>query len=437
MINVATVPPRNETGPEWLRHWVRALVFLFPITVATVGWGSVIFGLLLLPALYYGRGWKSLSAWEQRIMAGYVLVFLAMALSMVNANDLKEGGQMLGRILRFSMIVPIYLMFRRYRFSMGRELAAGAFVACLVMAGQAMYEVMWQGAPYALGRYHKIVFGDLAVLWAAVIAVAGICVMNKWWQRTIIVAAILLAFYASALAQARGSWLFIPLIPVVLFWSQWQLLKHMRLWALAGFAAIILVGGGVLSQSEKIISGVERGLNDLERFAEDPAAETSWGIRLNLWRNSLLVFQEHPILGTGAGDFKLEMERMVEDGRSWNPYVEEFGHAHNIYFDALARAGIVGLVTIVLAILLFPLSYFYRGLRCAADPWSRFYAVGGVMLIAAFATFGLTEGLWSRNAFLNTYVIVLVVLMAGLVNRREAAPDNAPAEHRDEALGKG
>jgi len=421
MINETTVSLREESSPKWLHHWVRALVFLFPITVATIGWGSVIFGLLLLPALYYGRGWKQLGAWERRLMTGYVLVLLAMALSLVNAENLKDGGQMVERFLRFSMIVPIYLMFRRYRFVMGRELAAGAFIACLVMAGQAMYEVVWQGAPNAIGHYHKIVFGDLAVLWAAVIAVAAVSVMNVWWQRAVIVAAILLAFYASALAQARGSWLFIPLVPVILFWSQWKLLKHMRLWALAGFAAIIIAGGGALFQSEKIVSGVERGLNDLERFAEDPAAETSWGIRLNLWRNSLLVFQESPVFGTGAGDFKLEMERMVEDGRSWNPYVEEFGHAHNIYFDALARAGIVGFVAIVFAILLLPLAYFYQGVRHETDPWARFYAIGGVMLIVAFATFGLTEGLWSRNPFLNTYVIVLVVLMAGLVNCREAS----------------
>lgn len=425
MSNEATVPLRYDTSPEWLRQWVRVLVFIFPIAVATVGWGSVIFGLLLLPALYYGRGWKSLTTWERRIMLGYLLVFVAMALSMINADDLKEGVQMLDRFLRFVMIVPIYLMFRRYRFSMGRELAAGAFVACLVMAGQAVYEVVWQGAGHAQGHYHKIVFGDLAVWWAAVVAVMAVTVAKNWWLRAAAIAAILLALYASVLSQTRGAWLFIPLIPLVLLWSQWGELKNLRIWAVAGFVILMIAGGGALFQSEKIINGVQRGLNDLERFADDPGTGNSWGTRLNLWRNSLLLAQEHPILGSGVGDFRLDMERLVEDGRSWSPYVVRYSHAHSIYFDALARAGIVGLFATVLAILLLPLVFFARGVRRATEPWSRFYAIGGVMLVAAFATFGLSEGLWARNPFVNTYVITLVVFMAGLVDRRQLLAGSA------------
>lgn len=433
MINELTVTQREEASPEWLRHWVCALVFIFPITVATIGWGSVIFGLLLLPALYYGRGWKKLSAGEQRIMAGYVLLLLAMALSMVNAEDLKESGQMLERFLRFSMIVPIYLMFRRYRFTMGRELAAGAFFACLVMAIQAVYEVMWQGESVVSGHYNKIVFGDLAMWWAAVIAVAAVTVMKHWWQRVFIVAAILLALYASVLAQARGAWLFVPLIPVILFWSWGIWLKKTRLWVVIGLVAIFTLVGVTLLQSDKIMGSIEQGITNVEQFTKDPAKRNSWGIRLNLWRNAFLVFKEHPVLGSGTGDFSLEMKRLVDDSRSWSPHVVEFSHAHNIYFDTMARAGLVGLAAMILATLLLPLAFFYRGVRREVEPWARFYAAGGVMLIAAFATFGLSEGLWLRNPFINTYVIALVVFMAGLVNHREAS---APTPRRDETLDK-
>ncbi|SCZ67396.1 O-antigen ligase [Thiohalomonas denitrificans] len=415
----------SATSSQWLFSLVRALVFLFPITVATVGWGSSIFVLLLLPALYYGRGWNTLSTWEQRLMLGYVLVFAVMVLSMVNAQDFKESGQMLERFLRLALIVPIYLMFRRFRFCMGRELAAGALVACFAMGAQAIYEVMWQGESHAEGYYHKIVFGDLAVWWAAVVAVLATTVVKNGWARAVIAVAISVALYASVLSQTRGAWLFIPLIPAILLWSQWHMLKNSRNWIVAGVAALMVIGGGAAFQSQKVMGGIERGVEELQSFENNPGELSSWGTRLNLWRNSLLLLQETPILGSGVGDFRVDMERLVEEERSWSRHVVLFSHAHSIYFDALARGGILGLLTTVSVLLVFPFVIFARELRRSRQPWSRFYAIGGVMLIAAFAVFGFSEGLWARNPLVNTYVTGLVVLLAGAVNSREDSAQNA------------
>ena len=122
------------------------------------------------------------------------------------------------------------------------------------------------------------------------------------------------------------------------------------------------------------------------------------------------------MLGTGVGDFQADMQRMVEDGRSLNPYVAQFGHAHSIYFDTLAKGGGLGFVVTVTGLLLIPFIIFVKGVRRAERPEERFYAIGGVLLIAAFATFGVSEGLWARNPFVNTYVISLVVFLAGMAN---------------------
>jgi O-antigen ligase len=415
-------------SPPWLLQLVRFLVFLFPITVATVGWGSAIFVLLLLPALYYGRGWSTLNTWEKRLLLGYVLVFVAMSLSLLNAEELLEGAKALERYLRFALIIPLYLMFRRFDFALGRELVAGAVVACLVMGGQAYYEVQWQGFGLAEGYYHKIVFGDLAVWWATVAALSAVTLLSGWWARLMIGLVIVAALYASLLSQTRGAWLFVPLLPVVFLWVQWPRLGSMRYWVIAGVIALLVITAGAGSQSVRLKGGIERGIQEIEIFARKPDAATSWGIRLNLWRNSLLLLKDTPLLGTGVGDFQIDMKRMVADGRSWNPYVEQFNHAHSIYFDTLAKGGVLGFLTTVIALLLLPLTAFIRGLRRAERPWERFYAIGGVLLVAAFATFGLSEGLWTRNPFVNTYVICLVVLLAGMVNRQERA--EAEIDHR-------
>lgn len=418
MTHPTVANPAVMDSPQWLEWVVRALLFLFPVTVATVGGGSIILALLVLPALYYGRGWTRLESWEKRMLLGLVAVFVVMALSLVNAEELREGGKALERYLRFVTILPLYLMFRRFGYTFGRELAWGAVAGAVLMFAQALYQVKWLDLPLAQGYYHKIVFGDLAVWWAAVSALFAVTILKGWRARLAIVAVIAMALYASMLSLTRGAWLFVPVFPLILIWAYWGRAKRMRKWVVAGVVAGIALLAVVGSESEQLSEGFKRGLDEIEVFAKNPEAETSWGIRLNLWRNSLLLLQETPLLGTGVGDFKTDMKRMVEDGTSWNPHVAEFGHAHSIYFDTLAKGGVLGFVTTVTVLLLMPFIVFVKAVRRAELSWVRFYALGGVLLIAAFATFGLSEGLWTRNPFVNTYIICLVVFMAGMVNSR-------------------
>ncbi len=410
----------NGDAPRWLVWWVRVLVFLFPVSVATVGWGSAIFFLLLFPALYYGRGWSALQQWERRLLLGYVAVFAVMSLSMVNAEEYREGIKALDRYLRFVLMIPIYLMFRRFDFRLGREFALGALLACVLMMAQAIYQVTWQGDTFATGHYHKIVFGDLAVWWAAVAALFAVTLTKEWLTRIGIVVLIGMALYASLLSQTRGAWLYVPLIPAVLLWAYWPRLQLARSTLIGAVVVFLALTATLVMQSDRLRGGIERGVSELQAFEQNPAAPTSWGVRINLWRNALLIFKESPLLGTGVGDFQTDMKRMVEDGRSLNPYVSKFGHAHSIYFDTLAKGGLLGLVATVTALLLIPFILFVKAMRRAERPEEIFYATGGVLLIVAFTTFGVSEGLWSRNPFVNTYAISLLVFLAGMAKAQSA-----------------
>ena len=409
-------------APAWMYGYVSILVFLFPGVIATTnGLGSIIFTLLVLPSLYYGRGWRSLETGEKRFLLGILAVFLAMSLSLVNSENVIEGVGKLERYLRLAMIVPLYLMFRRFELSLARPLAWGALLACLVMAAQGWYQVAWQGNAFASGYYHKIVFGDLAILWSAIVAALALTLLRHKGILALAILAIVAGLYASLLSNTRGAWLFIPVFVLLLVWVQWRTMwlgKRTMLATLLALA-LILVGAG-LSQQEHLLGGISRGVDDLQTFANDPRAGTSWGTRLSLWHNSWQIFKESPLLGTGLGDFHHQMILMAEDGRSWTPAVALYDHAHSIYFDALANAGLIGLIAMLLGYLALPLWVFNQGIRTANCSESRFYALGGMITVLAFATFGLSEGLWARNPFINTYAICLVVLMAGMMNHRQA-----------------
>lgn len=404
---------------RWLTWWTAALVFIFPVVVATTnGGGSYVYTLLVLPALYYGRHWQNLSLWERRILLGFVVALIAMSLSFINSEDIRQGLKYLERYLRFVLMIPVYLMMRRYSLALGRELGVGAIVACVVMAVQGGYQVSWVGHEFASGYYHKIVFGDLAVLWGALAVIFALTMARGGLGIGIAAISASAALYASVLSQTRGSWLFVPVFILTLLWMYRKELLANRQMVLAGFVVMLALMSFGIWKSDRFVQGVERGAEDLRIFMQDPSAGTSWGIRLNLWRNTLLIVEGNPLLGTGLGDFHQDMRAMAADGRSWSTAVEDFGHAHSIYFDALANAGLVGLAATVVTYLLLPFMAFVRGLRRAVTSEQRFYAMGGLVTVLAFATFGLSEALWARNPFVNTYIICIVVFLAGVRSSR-------------------
>lgn len=407
----------DASAPRWLVWWISILVFLFPVVVATIdGGGSYVYTLLVLPALYFGRHWKCLSLWEKRVLLGFVVALVAMSFSLVNSDDVRQGLKYLDRYLRIVLMIPVYLMLRRYGFAVGHILGAGAVVATIVMALQGWYQVNRLGHAFASGYYHKIVFGDLVVLWGALAVVFAVTMVRGGLGVGIAAISAVAALYASILSHTRGSWLFIPVFMLTLLWVYRKQLLASRRMLIGGGAAAFALISVMVWQGDRFIYGIERGAEDLRVFMQDPSVGTSWGIRLNLWRNTLLIVEESPLLGTGLGDFHQEMRDMAADGRSWSTAVVDFGHAHSIYFDALANAGLVGLGATVVAYLLLPFIVFVGGIQRAVTPEQRFYALGGLVTVLAFATFGLSEALWARNPFVNTYIVCIAVFLGGMVN---------------------
>ena len=72
------------------------------------------------------------------------------------------------------------------------------------------------------------------------------------------------------------------------------------------------------------------------------------GNRPILWRNSLGIFRDHPLLGTGMGSFVTAYPPYQTDAQD---LVTE--HAHNDYVEALTETGLLGGVLILAALVLF------------------------------------------------------------------------------------
>jgi len=132
-------------------------------------------------------------------------------------------------------------------------------------------------------------------------------------------------------------------------------------------AAALIVTLGVILVSWL---GIGRAL---DRFATYKKLETSEGRRAEMLHDSLRIFQDHRIIGTGLGTLQevFPLYETAYDGLVVN-------HSHNDYAEALAETGVIGgLCGLVFMVLLFWTSW--KILSVEGDPRSFAYHAGALV----------------------------------------------------------
>jgi len=126
---------------------------------------------------------------------------------------------------------------------------------------------------------------------------------------------------------------------------------RVKKFAIGGLAVIlILVGSFVILREAAFIQKSKT----LSRLAAISLEESTTRSRLMVWKMSWQGFKEHPILGWGPENYILVFNKyydpLMYDQEPW------FDRAHNVFFDWLTAAGILGLLAYLS---LFGLVIFY------------------------------------------------------------------------------
>lgn len=394
------------------------LAAAFPfVSVSVPGGGSTIYTLFALAGLLFGWGVVVRSeGGERRWWLALLLLFLLATLSLAYSAELNNGVQRLERFFRLATLGLVFAVMVRGRVVAGHYFIFGLMAAAFSLFVQALYEIHWLKREIAVGLYHKIIFGDMAMLIALLLFTAAITLLQGRMRRLALLF-IPLALYASVMSVTRGAWLVLPFIALTLVWLYRRRVDR-RIWWGVGLALAVAVALVALLRPAPLVGPIERGVEELHIFVTDPARQTSWGDRLNMWRNATLIWWENPLLGTGIGDFNHDTLELIAQGRSLSGDVAQYNHAHSIYFDTLATLGLVGLGVMVVALFLLPGYLFHRAWQQAGDAQTRFAALAGLLTVISFAIFGFSEGWLSRNPFINPYIIYLALFAATLATSR-------------------
>jgi len=423
MTETASPAPAAPSVDTWVARLLQVGTFLFPTLHPLVRHGGgTLWVLACLGGLFWlwrarRRGlpaWSALGRGERVLLLGLLLIPLAALLSLVNADDWTYVGVKLEKPLQVLLFPLAYLWVRHEGVDLGRAFLWGVVAATPIMLAVGVWQ-MAHGAAWAHGAYYRILYGDLALYFLAILVVADL-VWVRGRRRWLLWAAMGCAFVAVLLSGTRGAWL---AGAVLLPWALWcyRRVLSRRQWQWLGAGALLTLAA-VLAVPSPIQERLVQGFQELQHLEERPGS--SWATRYHLWRTSVAVWREHPWLGTGVGDLHEELARAAEAGRY--PAATHYDHAHSVYFDALATMGLVGLAALLLGFFLVPAWYFARHLRRARDPYGRFLALAGLLGVAAFALFGLTEAWFSRMHLTRAYLVHLLVFVSALA-AHGAAPE--------------
>ncbi|MBI4370937.1 MAG: O-antigen ligase family protein [Elusimicrobia bacterium] len=138
-------------------------------------------------------------------------------------------------------------------------------------------------------------------------------------------------------------------------------------------------------------------------------AASAQNARLVLWRVACGIFRDHPLFGSGPGNYRLLYPTyhsgLLDGEKTW-------GSAHNLFLHQAAERGLVGLIALALVCLVLGRDAWRRA-REHRDAWSLWALSSG----AAFLVMNLTE-IALQTEQVATLFLILALLPAVEAVRR-------------------
>lgn len=226
----------------------------------------------------------------------------------------------------------------------------------------------------------------------------------------VILCAVIGGLYAS---QTRASWL----IALILFGVAGGFFYRENKKTVSTVGGVIFCVALCLffASSGKWLDRFKLIQSDIAQY-QDGNANTSIGARLQIWQASWIIFTEHPWTGIGGRNQPFQ-ENMVETGVNFAPEAARQMHAHNEFLQRTVRYGLLGGVAVI-AMFLVPFIYFISYIH-SSDPVLKTTAFTGAVYSLAFFLFGLSDVIFEWRTTVHLYIVVLSVLLAILIKRKE------------------
>ena len=269
----------------------------------------------------------------------------------------------------------------------------GAFGAGVI----AIYERAVIGLERADNGINAIPFGNLSLLMAVLSLVAGIYYFHQrrqfyYWLLTLAISAAFLGFVASLLSGTRGGWISIPFLAALLLPATKNLITS-KVRNIALLLIMIIVVAIIAYPPTGVWSRLMAIFNNIYQYFINNDADTSLGMRFELWRAGWYMFKDSPVMGVGEGGVQVWLKSLASEGLLHED-VAIYPQLHSDIIDTLARRGLLGLISLLLLYTAFAYAFAKKVLQANDNVRFRLLAISGLMVIIAFFDFGLSQAMF-------------------------------------------
>lgn len=311
---------------------------------------------------------------------------------------------------RFVLLLPVFLMVRRYGFK-EPALRYGVLIGAILAGIWGYYQKIELGMHRAKGFTNGQIaaFGDIGLI-SGVMTVA---LLQPYWRYSkvwLVIALIGLGAgaFASLASGTKGGWISVPF----LCWILVELADNPTYRKRFGVIAVLaIVGVSVWLWSPFIQERVAVIWPAIYKyFVLGVVHDGSAGIRLALWHGAALIFWDNPLFGAGPGTYGDQLKIYVEAG-ALTPEVLRVNAPHSQFFNSIMESGIFGPI-MVYGIYVSFILHCKRYLVM-----NKSLATAGILMAVGFMDFGLVEVIWDIN-IAGVYFTVMMVLIAGLLSHQ-------------------
>jgi O-antigen ligase len=417
---LSVVPRLYVSLTTWLVLLVPALALTSPVGGPAVLYLSALIALtaLAMNAIKHYEPMEFGALWPMSLA---LLLPLACMLLTSSVRGVWSNSE-LEKLLRFALALPVlwvllraprqWLKHVQWTILAGALAGSALLIVTMAISGRgAMVEVG--------GRYNAVAFANMTLLFGGMTLLSLGWGASTRWPRIetgVKLLAVALTIYATWQSETRSSWMLLPILGLVFLLGlrNWRR-RHKVYCALAVCVALIASAAAIWTFSSRM----HEISKDLQGFSTAADRDTSFGIRLQLWHASVLMFEKSPIVGIGPSKFREELRELQAQGIVTQEVVDGFGEPHNDLLAALSGYGLLGFLSI-LALYLLPAAVFFR--RLASD--DRVIRVGaqlGLLFCLGYCAFSLTEMMFRNMRSVPTYSLIVVTLIALTTARPQRA----------------
>lgn len=318
----------------------------------------------------------------------YSIVALNIVVLLSSYNDYTVDFSAIDALTRFIFAIPVFFMVRRIGLNMSIIIIGGA-IGAISMGAYAYYQINVLGFNQAIGMTDHNYFGQLSLL-LSFISIGGIAyyfdnTRLKWF----FIFSFLVGLYAILASSSRGVWIALPATIFLFFRFAMPTTKPYT--KIIGLLAVVsILFASYFTNFLNVGQRVNPIINQTVDFFQHDKVYGSAGLRLEMWRSSLILIKNDYGLGSGDLGYSKGIKQLVFD-KKVHPSMNNFNvEPHNYYLKTAVGQGVIGLLLLFL-ILITPIRIFYTGLTKSENPSVKTTSFMGVGIAICYMDFMLTN----------------------------------------------